>query len=123
MSLTDQLRQAHGQLTSALPHRDTLTLPGKVIQGPRNEYGELPPPTVLPGPSWPCHAARLTAEDAVRAGLSGSAEVWRVVVNAANAFTSTDAPTLTLSSGESVSLTVTQVSGTSRTVALCQRST
>lgn len=121
MSLTDQLGQAHGQLTAALPHRDTLALPGRVLQGPRNEYGELPPPTILPGPSWPCHAARLAAEDAVKAGLSGSSEVWRIVVNAPNALTTSDTATLTLSSGESVPLAVTQVSGTTRTVALCQR--
>lgn len=123
MTIQDGMRRAGQQLARLVPHADTVQLPGTAGGVTVNEWGEVLPGTLTSGPSYPCHADRLSAEDATRAGLSAEREVWRVVVNEPVPITPQSTLTLTLSNVETpISLTVTQVSGRLRTVALCQRS-
>ena len=106
-----------------MPHDATVTLPGTPGTATENKWGEVVPGVAQPGPSFPCHAARLSAEDATKAGLSSSAETWRVVVDGPAPITPEMTLSVTLANGETVSLSVTQVSGAERVTALCRRST
>lgn len=121
MTITQGLRQAGRQLARLMPHDATVQLPGVPGPATETEWGEVVQGDATPGPTYPCHAARLSAEDATKAGLSSSAETWRVVVDGPAPITPEMTLTVTLASGETAALSVTQVSGVERVTALCRR--
>ena len=122
MTIRDGLRRMGREMARLAPHDATVQLPGVPGPATENEWGETVPGAAQPGPSFPCHAARLSAEDATKAGLPSSAETWRVVVDAPAPITPEMTLTVTLASGETAALSVTQVSGVGRVTALCRRS-
>ena len=122
MSIRAGLQQMGHTLARLMPHDATVTLPGTPGAATENEWGEVVRGPAQPGPTYPCHAARLSAEDATRAGLASTAETWRVVIDAPAPITPEMTLTVTLASGETVNLSVTQVSGVERVTALCRRS-
>ena len=122
MSIRAGLQQMGHTLARLMPHDATVQLPGVPGPATENEWGETLPGASTPGPTYPCHAARLSAEDATKAGLSSSAETWRVVIDAPAPITPEMTLSVTLANGETVNLSVTQVSGVERVTALCRRS-
>ena len=121
MTITQGIRQAGKQLARLMPHDATVQLPGVPGPATENEWGETLPGASTPGPTYPCHAARLSAEDATRAGLASTAETWRVVVDGPAPITPEMTLSVTLANGKTVNLSVTQVSGVDRVTALCRR--
>lgn len=116
-TVSDNLRRVHGRLAQVIPHGDSLQLSVPGVPG-EDEWGNPTTGTAatLSAPV-PCKADRLNVEDAVKAGLSGSAEVWQVVTNAVEpVITPASVLKLTLSTGRSVSLAVRKVSGTTRQI-------
>lgn len=122
MTIRDGLRRMGREMARLAPHDATVQLPGAVGPGIEDEFGNVEPGPALPGPTYPCHAARLSAEDSTKAGLASTAEVWRVVIDAPVPLTPEMTLTVTLANGETVPLSVTQVSGVERVTALCGRS-
>ena len=122
MTIRAGLQQMGHTLARLMPHDATVTLPGTPGPATENEWGEVVPGVAQPGPSFPCHAARLSAEDATKAGLASTAETWRVVIDAPAPLTPEMTLSVTLANGKTVSLSVTQVSGVERVTALCRRS-
>ena len=121
MSIRAGLQQMGRDLSRLMPHDATVQLPGVPGPATENEWGETLPGASTPGPTYPCHAARLSAEDATRAGLASTAETWRVVIDAPAPLTPEMTLSVTLANGKTVSLSVTQVSGVERVTALCRR--
>ena len=122
MTIRDGLRRMGREMARLAPHDATVQLPGAAGPVTEDEWGNQIPGTTQPGPTYPCHAARLSAEDATKAGLASTAEVWRVVIDAPAPLTPEMTLTVTLANGETVPLSVTQVSGVERVTALCGRS-
>lgn len=121
MSITDNLKRVQAQLARVVPHADTFTV---TVDGPPGEddYGYPVPGTPGTSDPLPCHADRLGAEDAARAGLPSSAEVWQVVTNLTTpAVMPENTLTLTLSGGETVALAVRKVAGRNRQVITAER--
>lgn len=117
MTITAKLAQAHARLAQVMPHADTLTLPGVMTPGPLDEWDNPTEGTITPGASLPCHASRMKAEDAVKAGLDGAKTLWQVVTNAPTPrIKVSDTLTVTRENGETVALAVVSVSGTNRQV-------
>lgn len=118
MTVEAGLRRTQQQLARVIPHNALLSLPGEYVPGAgEDEYGNPLPGTTAPGAELPCHAARISASDALKAGFSGVAEVWRVVTNATEPrITPNGTLTVTLEGGMVVELAVQKVSGTHRQI-------
>ncbi|EYB69051.1 hypothetical protein DEIPH_ctg011orf0015 [Deinococcus phoenicis] len=122
MSIRENIRRAGHQLKRLMPHDALCQLPGTPGEPVEDEWGQTLPGTPTPGPVYPCYAARISAEDAVKAGLGSSSDTWRVVVDQPAPITPESTLTVTLPTGDALALTVTQVSGVDRIDALCRRS-
>lgn len=121
MSITDNLKRAQAQLARVMPHADTFTV---MVDGPPGEdaYGYPIPGTPTQSGPLVCHADRLSAEDATRAGLASSSEVWQVVTNLTDPAVTPDSTlTLTLADGRTVPLAVRKVAGRNRQVITAER--
>lgn len=118
MTVEAGIKRMQAQLAQIIPHADVLTLTGTYTPGTgEDEYGNPVGGSTSPGVSLPCHAARINAADAQKAGFSGVAEVWRVVTNATEPrITPNSTLTVTLSGGMVVELAVQKVSGTGRQI-------
>lgn len=119
MTVEAGLRRTQQQLARIIPHNALLSLPGEYVPGGRDDYGNPTEGTLSPGVDLPCHAARISASDALKAGFSGVAEVWRVVTNATEPrITPNGTLTVTLEGGMVVELAVQKVSGTHRQIVM-----
>ncbi len=107
MTIRDGLRRMGREMARLAPHDATVQLPGEQGPATEDEWGNQNPGTTQPGAVYPCHAARLSAEDATKAGLASTAEVWRVVIDAPAPLTPEMTLTVTLANGEAVPLSVT----------------
>lgn len=125
MTIRDGLRRMGREMARLAPHDATVQLPGGQGPGIEDEWGQQLPGTAQPGPVLPCYAARLSSEDATRAGLASEREVWRVVIQDPPpdlALSPQSTLTVTLPGGQTVPLAVLRVSGVDRLTLECQRS-